>query len=381
MTDNKIKILLIARWPVGGIRTYFRYVYNNFDPQQYSFTLIAPNLEETPLLLNELSHHNIKYVALDDNPSNLQIVKLILTTLKKGKHDIIHSHGLTAGICTILPSILFATPHLLTIHDLYLDNQFKGATGLLKKMFFTSLFLLIDRIHTVSNDSTNYLIKKFPIFRFIKNKIHTIPNGIECERFICPEVRDLHKEVKLGKDTFLIGFLGRFMSPKGFIYLVDALKILYDEYHLPKSPIVMTFGEGAFIREEKINVKNKGIEDKIIFMPFTADVASTLKGLDVVVMPSLWEACPLLPMEAMVAGVPVIGTDCTGLREVLKDTPCKVVPSKNSAALAEAIAQEINSPSKHIAESFSGSAAQRFDVKLHSRKLEILINQLLKRNA
>ncbi len=380
MPDKKLNILLVVRWPVGGIRTYLRYVYNNFDPEHYSISLIAPDIAENTLLLNDLCLHNIKYIALDENPTNVDIIKSILFALKNDKYDIIHSHGLTAGFCSVFPSLLYTTPHLLTIHDLYLDNQLKGVVGVVKKIVFTSLLLLIDIIHTVSNDSSAYLTSKLPILSIFKNKLVTIQNGIECERFYTPEVRDLRNELNLSENMFLIGFLGRFMSPKGFVYLVDALDILYEKYKLPIKPIVITFGEGAFIREENIYVNKKGLGEKIFFMPFTPDVASTLKGLDVIVMPSLWEACPLLPMEAMVAGVPLIGTNCVGLREILDETPCKTVPVRNSEALAEAIMHEITNPSKIQAEQYRHKAMERFDVKKHSKKLSETINLLVSRN-
>jgi glycosyltransferase involved in cell wall biosynthesis len=112
-------------------------------------------------------------------------------------------------------------------------------------------------------------------------------------------------------------------------------------------------------------------------LDFTPNIAPSLKGLDVVIMPSLWEACGLLAMEAMVAGVPVIGTDCIGLREVLKNTPNNVVPAGNSFALAKAIKHEIRNPSISKAEKFKEVAAKHFDIKKQATKFEIIIENLM----
>ena len=89
---------------------------------------------------------------------------------------------------------------------------------------------------------------------------------------------------------------------------------------------MLCFGWGGFIREEQVEIKRRGLENNFHFLPFQENPARAIRGVDVVVMPSLWEACPLLPMEVLVAGVPVIGTDCVGMREVLLDTPARVVP-------------------------------------------------------
>ena len=64
-----------------------------------------------------------------------------------------------------------------------------------------------------------------------------------------------------------------------------------------------------------------------------AGLRPVLAELDLLVVPSLWEASSVVSMEAMAAGVPVLGTDCIGLREVLRGTPSRVVRAGDPAAL------------------------------------------------
>ncbi len=94
-------------------------------------------------------------------------------------------------------------------------------------------------------------------------------------------------------------------------------------------------------------------------------------------MPSLWEACGLLAMEALVSGVPLIGTDCIGLREVIRDTPGMTVPIKDGLAIADALYREINCPSRQRFEAFREEAATRFEVRKQSDALEHLIAETL----
>src|SRR5690606_26743623 len=96
-----------------------------------------------------------------------------------------------------------------------------------------------------------------------------IPNGIEVQRFREALRRDMRRELIIGSDVFLIGFFGRFMSQKGFRYLVDAIEILCKDAEVKKKPLVLTFGEGAFIREEKLAIKDRRLEEYFRFMPFT----------------------------------------------------------------------------------------------------------------
>ena len=359
----------MVRWPVGGIRTFLHYVYRNFDPEKWEIAILAPDLPELRILLEELKGLNIRYVSTPAEPTPAFFFWKILRELFKGKYALVHSHGFTSGVCTALPAVICRTPHLMTSHDVINFNQFVGWKGHIKKHLIGRIFSLIDKIHSVSYDAQKNLLETFPYLALKKDKFLVIPNGVEVETFVKAEPRDLRGELFLGKEVFLIGFLGRFMSQKGFRYLVDAMEILIKKKPFPKKPLVVTFGEGAYIREEKQAIKERDLQDHFIFMPFTPDVAGTIKGLDVVVMPSLWEACGLLAMEVLVCGTPLIGSDCIGLREVLNDTPAIVVPRADAHSLANAIENEMKKKSKEKFLIFRKTACERFDVKKTSMSI------------
>jgi len=377
---KKHRILLIVKHPVGGIRTFFRYVYKNFGSDNYHFTLVAPDLPETRVLLDDLGKLNLHYIPADRNVSNKEFFRLVTRIIRGQSFGLIHSHGYTAGACAIIGAISKRIPHILTCHEVLTPAQFIGLKGFAMKSAFGVMLSMIDCIHCVSNDARDNLLAYLPILKLFKHKVVAIPNGIEVEPFLNAEKRNLRGELGLHPDSFLIGFLGRFMSPKGFRYLVDAFEQVRKNGNLPKEPILLTFGEpDGFIREEQEDVKKRGLAGSIRFLPFVPNVAATLKGLDIVAMPSLWEACPLLPMEAMVAGVPFVGTDCIGLREVLRNTPAHVVPARNSMALAGALLAEMRNPTTVKARDFAVEAAARFQVKERAAEIEKLMLKFLER--
>jgi glycosyltransferase involved in cell wall biosynthesis len=321
------------------------------------------------VLIEDLSELAVRYVPVAEEPSPTGFSLKVASELFRGRYDLVHSHGFTSGVCAVLSAVASRTPHLMTSHDVINENQFVGGTGKVKKQVIGQLFNLIDAIQSVSREAQLNLLEHFPALGRRDGKCIVIPNGIEIDRFVSAIPRDLRGEVGEGRDVFLIGFLGRFMAQKGFRYLVDAIELLRARDDLVKQPLVLTFGEGAFIREEKKAVKERDLADSFRFLPFTSNVAGTIKGLDVVVIPSLWEACPLLPMEALVAGVPVIGSDCIGLREVLRGTPAILVPQADATALAQALAQEMEKSSRESFLSFRATAAERFDVRKTTRSI------------
>lgn len=103
--------------------------------------------------------------------------------------------------------------------------------------------------------------------------------------------------------------------------------------------------------------------------------------MDWVLLPGhLFEmAWPLLAMESLVAGVPLVGLDCIGLREVLLDTPARRVPSRDSAVLAEALFEEMCRPTVDEVQEFAGIAADRFQVKKQAVEIERIMHEVIEK--
>ncbi len=375
---KKYKILLVVRWPIGGIRTFFRYVYKNLDSSRYHFVLIAPALPETHCLLEDLGELDLRYIPTAKDISDKELFRALTWLMYHEDFDLVHSHGFTAGTCATLGSRLMRIPHIVTLHETLSDHRFMGLKGVLKKFALGLVLSSIDNIHCVSHDARENLLNYLRLLRIFGQKATVIENGIDVERFLSAEARNLKYELGLPEGSFLIGFLGRYMPEKGFSYLVGALDKIRHEQKLPKQPLLLSFGqEDGFIREERDNIEAMGLSQSVHFLPFVPDVASTLKGLDVVVMPSLSEACGLLAMETLVSGVPLIGTNCIGLREVLRGTPAAVVPAGDSAALCSALIREMKNPTTGKAQKFSGEAALRFQVIERTAEIEKLMLKFL----
>ena len=102
-----------------------------------------------------------------------------------------------------------------------------------------------------------------------------------------------------------------------------------------------------------------------------------MKGFDVIAMPSIWEACGLVGMEALTAGVPIIGTSCIGLREVLKDTPAIVIPPGDALSLAVALEHQIDHPKIDPFKEFMPIAYNRFNIDHTARRLHSLYKELM----
>lgn len=371
------RVLLVVRWPVGGIRTYLRYVLGSAEFKAYRFTLVAPEQDAASerLLREALAGIDVNYVFCGSDVSAL--LQAIRRQLRQERFALVHSHGFSAGALSAIPVRWARVPHLMTAHEVFTPPQFSGWRGKLKRLLLGTLFDQIDIVHAVSDDAARNFLQYMPRLR--NARVVTIHHGIDTKRFRSPAREALHARLGLPQETFLIGFLGRFMSPKGFRYLIDAIERLSTTV-VSRPFAVVAVGGGGFVREDTAVIRDKDLARYFTFMPFADDVAPIIRGLNVVAMPSLWEACGLLAMEALVTGTPIIGTSCVGLREVLEGSPATVVPPRDVDALAHALRTHIETPSSFAAAAaaYADEAAKRFDVTQSARQMAALYIDLVR---
>jgi glycosyltransferase involved in cell wall biosynthesis len=162
------------------------------------------------------------------------------------------------------------------------------------------------------------------------------------------------------------------MPQKGFDVLHDALLLLAKQGFQDRFCVFATIDKNGYTNETIRMVTNDPIVSKMVqFIEPVADIVPVMSQVDVLLMPSRWEAFSLLVEEAMVLGIPVIGSDCLGLREVLVQTPSYMPLKEKPEALAAAIADFIENreQKKRAATEYAATAQQRFDVNTATEQL------------
>ena len=370
-------VVVIARHPGGGIKTYFRYIFGTPVMLDLNVSLITPFSNSTDFFQNSFKVRAFRHEECHESVPSL--VRTIWRRIARGEPGLVHSHGFTAGLLAAIPSKVFGVPHILTTHDVFFPEQFNGYRGRFKKRVIQSLLSCIDILNPVGADACDNLRATFPGLEE-RTRFHPIRNGIDSVAFSGDEVRRVRAETGVADDVILLGFFGRFMGQKGFSLLRDAVASLNTNTQGYRFEVAC-FGWGGFIREEQAFLKEQGIDHFFHFLPGTDEMASALRGVDAVVMPSRWEACPLLPMEAMVSGTTVIASDCIGMKEVTENSPALTFPSGDLEELKGRLmhfATNIDQLSEQ-ARTFRKEAAARFDASDTARALRRLYDGLMER--
>lgn len=379
--QRPLNILVPVRYPLGGIRTYLKYTYGKFDRHSYRFFLASQDVKWLQIVKDDLPGHQVTIVASQCQNESLAMVVAVWKSLKNHEIDLIHSQGYTAGIITCLLNLFFGKPHVVTLHHVFRANQFSDSfwdtLPRIKRFLIETILKTTSCIQPVSYDAKENLLENFPGLAKMGKRIVAIPNGIDVDWFLgnsgdidLPAIPD---------GTFALGFMGRFMPEKGFQYLIDVVDSLVHEHQITDCKVFAIGGFGGFVREYRKEIERRNLAGYFHFSGFTKNVYGAFKQLAVVLIPSLGEACPLVPMEALVAGTPVIAFSCVGLREVLQGTPGIMVGVKDVTAMVNEIMRIKNEYDKIKSEfaAYVPEAMRRFDSKNTAKNLEQLFNEII----
>jgi len=166
---------------------------------------------------------------------------------------------------------------------------------------------------TISEHNRRFLAKKGAA----GEKIHVVHCGVDASAFNAREPKTLSTVVK-------IGTLGRMVEKKGFDILVNACKTLKNR---SVSVILEIAGDGP-MREALENLAvslDLSAEIRFIGPLFHSRVPEWMKGLDLFVLPCRkdshgdMDGIPVVLMEAMLSGVPVVSTKLSGIPELVQD--------------------------------------------------------------
>lgn len=173
-------------------------------------------------------------------------------------------------------------------------------------------------------------------------------------------------------ETFLVGLFGRIERGKGQYLLIEALARAKKEHDNVAILIVGHAMEDSYLMELKTQVARMGLKKSVFFKGFVDQPQTWMQTCDCVVLASHEETFGLVLVEAMLAGIAVIGSRRGGVPEIIEDGKSGLLfQSGESEALYHCLIRltENRSFCQKLAEAGRERAARLFDKKKHYLKL------------
>ncbi|HNS19970.1 MAG TPA: glycosyltransferase [Sedimentisphaerales bacterium] len=190
----------------------------------------------------------------------------------------------------------------------------------------------------------------------LRDKTSVIYSGIDADSLVreaydAAERARLRAELGVPADCVLIGAIGNLNRFKGYPYFLQAAaKIRQRVSHARFVIVGRKLDTDAACWEQVQQLRAElGLEDSVFLAGFREDIPRVLSALDVFVLPSILESCPVALLEAMAMKVPVVATDVGAVREMVDSGRTGfVVPAGDGGAMAEAVLMILAKPRDQV---------------------------------
>lgn len=205
------------------------------------------------------------------------------------------------------------------------ESRMVGIRSFLAKRYEAKHLLAANAIICTTQELATRLSKRYDISNDV---VSVIPNYVIAEIWSPPYQPRLFGEIGV------IGFVGRFARQKNLFTLIEAVAGL--------SVKVILIGSGPDERRLQASARAHGVSLEMPGQMNQPDLVEALRACDCFVLPSLYEGHPKALIEAMMFGIPVLGTACPGIREEIDNGVTGLLSSTTVEGLRDGIKKMFN---------------------------------------
>lgn len=233
--------------------------------------------------------------------------------LKERSIDLVHTHGMRANLVARLAAKKEGLPVVTTFHSI------------LRYDYPTALEAAVARVLTrlTNGKSDRFIAVSGAIKEDLErmgvpgSRIQVIYNGLDTGRLaVTAYPEDVRKELGIPEGARVVGVVGRLHPVKGQVYFIKAARQLAGEF---ADLFFLLVGDGPDRPALEEKIKQSGLSGRVKMAGFYPSVSDVYQVLDVICIPSLMEGLPLVLLEAMYRGVPVVASRVGGIKEVVKN--------------------------------------------------------------
>jgi glycosyltransferase involved in cell wall biosynthesis len=338
-----IKILYILEATSGGTQKHVIDIAKKIDKSEFQIDIIYSTdrnknfVQESKGIFNNTIGLPIKRSASFTDISNIIKMRRIIL---ENNYDIVHCHSTKAGFVGRLAAFVSRHPNVIySPHGfMFCDNRI-----LMKRYLYLTmekyLGYLTQKLIAVSGSERDLAIQH----NIVPNKkIITLYNSIDPSDFDdFNYINNVPEKMKNGSEIIL-GTVGRLYYQKDPITLIKSFKIINSKF--PNTKLVMV-GDGPL---EQVCIKlidKLGLNSKIDLTGYQKNSKAYYKMFDIFILSSHYEGLPYALLEAMSMGIPSVGTDVVGIKDlILNGRTGYLADEEDYKGLANAVINLLSNP-------------------------------------
>ena len=318
-----------------------------------AYTLIAgllscPEFELSAITMNEgilserLRETGIKTTVIDESSHTIgAIIRIARKTLLAYNVDIVHTHRFKENIIGgLIKKPCHIKALIKTIHGS--AEPFKGIKGIKTR----SINIVDNCVGAIFFD------KIIAVSDYIKNRVEpavarkktiTIHNSIDPQKIAAiKSVDDIKLELGIPADKKIVGYAGRLVAIKGLDLLLNSANLISKNR---EDVVFVIVGDGPERQNLENLVTGLKLQNYVYFTGFRSDIINVMSAFDILTLTSYNEGVPMVLLEGMALGIPVVSTSVGGITEVIEDgSSGLLVKSRDPEDLASAYLEVLDSP-------------------------------------
>jgi glycosyltransferase involved in cell wall biosynthesis len=288
--------------------------------------------------------------------------------LKGEQFDLVHAHIYASIAAAAIATLETDVPLVITEHTEASWQDWRA------RWVSRWVYRRAARIIAVSTPIRRRLIERDDVH---PDLITIVPNAVA-------SASEPHADAPLPtepRERPLVGVVARLQPEKGVASFLKAAARVAPQF--PEAHFVVA-GDGPIRQELVALTEDLDLGSRVHFLGFRSNASALMRSLDVLVAPSLTEGSPLVTLEAMAAGVPVVASAVGGIPDQIRhDKDGLLVPPGDTDALGNALLALLRDPprARRLGEAGRRRVASRFSHATMVRQIEDLYRDVLGRPA
>jgi glycosyltransferase involved in cell wall biosynthesis len=354
------------------IKKHFELVvltHKNYTPSQYTYDGIKVRCYDA---LNIGFRLGIPYPI-----PNVTSCRPFLEAIKS--NDVIHAHGhpYLSSLAAAKLAKRYRKPFVLTQHNTFIE--YNGIWDKVEKINDLAIgkqnLKEAKKIIAVSNATKKYVLR----LGADPEKVEVIHNGVDLKRFkLLDDARTtVRRKLGIPEEAVVVATVRRLVYKNGIDTLLESAKST-----VQKNPhlVYLIIGKGPDFDDVKARVSQLGLGKNFLLAGFVSDedLPSFYNAADFFVLPSKsGEGLPLVTLEAMACGLPILATDVGGIKEVMVAGYGRLIPPNDPQSMADAMLDFAGLEFATIKRDLRKIMTQRFSWDINVKKLVKIYEEII----